>query len=79
MMALPSANITSAIQSGRRMPIMATRHDIESARLSMLEARKALEDYETLKGFASSCEHTMLAKIFSKATEIFLRLSASQR
>ena len=48
--------------------MMASRHDIESARLSMLEARKALEDYETLKGFASSCEHTRLTRVFTKAT-----------
>ena len=59
--------------------MMASRHDIESARLSMLEARKALEDYETLKGFVSSCEHTRLTQVFTKATETYLKLSASQR
>ncbi len=45
----------------------------------MLEARKALEDYETLEGFVSSGEHTMLTRIFTKATETFLRLSASHQ
>ena len=45
----------------------------------MLEARKALEDYETLKGFASSCEHTRLTQVFTKATQTYLKLSASQR
>ena len=58
---------------------MAPRHDIESARLSMLEARKALEDYETLHGFVSSCEHTRLTQVFTKATQAYLRLSTSQR
>ena len=58
---------------------MASPQDIESARLSMLEARKALEDYERLKGTASSGEHTRLMEAFTKATETYLKLSASQR
>jgi hypothetical protein len=45
----------------------------------MLEARKALEDYETLKGVAWSREHTRLTQVFTKATETYLKLSASQR
>ena len=55
------------------------RHDIECARLTMLEARKVLEDYETLKGVASSSEHSILTRVFTKATQTYLRLSASQR
>jgi hypothetical protein len=51
---------------------MASPHDIEPARLSMLAARKALEDYETLNGFASSCEHTRLTQVFTKATQTYL-------
>jgi hypothetical protein len=58
---------------------MDSANDVGSAKLSMLEARKVLDDYENLKGFASSCEHTKLAQIFSKAAETYLRLSASQR
>jgi hypothetical protein len=58
---------------------MASRQDIEFAWLRMLEARMALEDYEKLKGVASSCEHTRLTKAFTKATETYLKLSASQR
>ena len=61
------------------MPMMASRHDIESARLSTLEARKALEDYEALKGFTSAYEHTRLIQVFTKAAQTYLRLSASQR
>jgi len=57
---------------------MASPHDIESARLSMLEARKALEDYETLKGFVASVEHRMPVRVFTRATETYLALSASQ-
>ncbi len=53
--------------------------EIESASLRMLEARKVLDDYEKVMGFASSCEHTKLAQIFSRAAETYLRLSASQR
>jgi hypothetical protein len=58
---------------------MTSPHDIESARLSMLEARKALEDYERLKGVASSSQHIILTRVFTKATQTYLRLSASQR
>ena len=61
------------------MPMTAPRHEIESARLNMLEARKALEDYETLKGFVSSCEHKILTQVFTKATAHYLKLAASQR
>jgi len=45
----------------------------------MLEARKALENYETLKGFALSSEHKRLTEVFAKATATYLRLSASKR
>jgi hypothetical protein len=58
---------------------MASPHEIESARLNMLEARKALEGYERLKGFVSSIEHTRLTQAFTKASETYLKLSASQR
>ncbi len=58
---------------------MATPHDIETAKLRMLEARKALEDYETLRGIASSWEHKQMIQAFTKATETYLRLSARQR
>jgi hypothetical protein len=60
-------------------PIMASPHEIESARLSMVEARKALEDYETLKGYVSSSEHTRLTQVFTRATGAYLKLSASRR
>ena len=46
----------------------ASPDDIESARLSMLEARKVLADYETFKGVESSCEHMRLIQVFTKAT-----------
>ena len=58
---------------------MASPHEIESARLNMLEARRALEDHERLKGFVSSIEHTRLTQAFTKASETYLKLSASQR
>lgn len=58
---------------------MASLHDIESARRNMLAARKALADYETLKGYVSSCEHTKVIRIFTKATQTYLLLSTSRR
>jgi hypothetical protein len=58
---------------------MASPHEIESAKLYMLEARKALEDYETLKGTASRSEHTRLMQAFTEATKTYLKLSESQR
>lgn len=58
--------------------MMASPHDVESARLSMVEARKALEDYEALRGFVASVEHRMLIRVFTRATDNYLRLSASK-
>ncbi len=58
---------------------MASPPHVESARLNMLEARKALEDHEKLNGFVASGEHTKLIQVFTKATDIYLRLSASER
>lgn len=49
--------------------------DIEIARLRMVQARKALEDYEKLNGHSTSLEHEKLTKIFTRATEIYLRAS----
>jgi hypothetical protein len=57
---------------------MSSPHDIESARLRMLEARKALGDHEKLKGFATSSEYTKLKRVFTRATETYLRLSEGQ-
>ena len=70
---------TLANPEGKSRPTMGSPHDIESARLCMLEARKALEVYETLKGSASSGEHTRLMQAFTKATKTYLKLSATQR
>ena len=58
---------------------MASPHEIESARLNMLETRRALEDYERLHGVDSSLEHRRLTQAFNKASTTYLRLSASQR
>jgi hypothetical protein len=59
--------------------VMASPHEIESAKHSMLEARKVLEDYEKAKGFAFSCEHKRLTRAFTTATNTYLKLSAKQR
>jgi hypothetical protein len=56
---------------------MASRLDIEFAWLNVLEARQVLEDYEKLGGVARSLEHAKLAQAFTKATETYLKLSAS--
>jgi hypothetical protein len=58
--------------------IMASPHDIDSARLRMLEVRKALEDYETLEGVAWSCEYSWQIQVFSDASGTYLKLSANQ-
>jgi hypothetical protein len=57
---------------------MTSPHDIESARLTMLEVRKALEDYETLNGVASLSEYSWLIQVFSDASGTYLKLSANQ-
>jgi hypothetical protein len=54
-------------------------HAIESARLSMQEAQKAPENHERLHRYVPSEQHTLLIRIFNKATETYLSLSANQR
>ena len=58
---------------------MVSTHDIESAKLCMLQVRKELEDYETRKGHATCTEHIRLMQVFTKATETYLKVSASLR
>ena len=76
----PSANMTTSVpQSGRPTPIMVSRHDIECARLNMLEARKALDEYEVTYGYGRSPELQRLEREFSKATETYLRFLEEER
>ena len=42
----------------------------------MLDAREALENYQDANGFAPSCEHIRLTEALTKATEVYLTLSA---
>lgn len=60
-------------------PIFKNEKDLEPARLKMLGAREALEDYEKRVAFKGSMEHTRLEREFSKATEQYLRLSGNQK
>ena len=60
-------------------PIMSPLHTIEFARLRMLETRKALEDYEKMKGLGTSSEYIKLTHAFNKATEVYFMLSERQR
>jgi hypothetical protein len=55
---------------------MASSIEIESARLIMLDAREALEDYQNTKGFALSSELSRLTQAFAKATEAYLTISS---
>lgn len=50
--------------------------DVESARLSMMEARRVLEEYEARKDASSSKIHAILRNAFQKATHKYLRLSS---
>lgn len=75
----PFPNMISSATVGGTTLKMESLRVIKSARLSMLEARQALEDYERLKGAASASEHVMLNREFTKATQTYLRLSAHQR
>jgi len=56
-----------------------SRHDIETARLRMLELRQELDNHEKVNGFAASSEHQRLFQQFKKATRIYLQLTKTQR
>lgn len=73
-----SATIEGALVSGIMKPTP-SRQDIESARLRMLEARQALENYENANGRATTSEHMRLSLAFRKATQMYLKLSRTQR
>ena len=62
---------------GMSSPLSPT--DLELAKLRMLEARKALNDYEATHGFGGSIEHEKLEREFSKATETYLEMLAEER
>ena len=52
--------------------------EVEAARLQMMKARKALENYEKLKGHSASTEHMKLIKVFANSAKIYLRVSMSE-
>jgi hypothetical protein len=58
--------------------MMASREEIESARLIMLDARKALEEYQDAKGFAVTPELKRMAQAFAKAAEVYRTLSTQK-
>ena len=73
------SNMMSSATAGGSTLMMESVRRTESARLSMLESRKALEEYERRNGAASAPEHVMLVRVFTKASQTYLRLSAHQR
>lgn len=52
--------------------------EMEAAKVQMMNARKALEDYEKLNGHASSTEHMRLVKAFANSAKIYLKVSLSE-
>jgi hypothetical protein len=49
------------------------RESVESARVAMMEAREAVEDYEKLHGRHQTPEKTKLQLSFTKASSEYLR------
>jgi hypothetical protein len=49
--------------------------EVEVARVGMVKARKALDDYEEVNGYAQSAEHTKLSRNFNKSAESYLVMS----
>ena len=52
--------------------------EVEAAKLQMMKARKALENYEKLKGHSASTEHMRLIKVFATSAKTYLRVSMSE-
>jgi hypothetical protein len=52
--------------------------EVEAARVQMMNARKALEDYEKVKGHVASIEHMRLIRVFANSAKIYLRVSLSE-
>jgi len=58
--------------------MMVSPAQVEAARVQMMNARRALENYEKLKGHGASTEHTRLMTIFANSARIYLRVSMCQ-
>jgi hypothetical protein len=52
--------------------------EVEAAKVQMMNAREALEDYEKAKGHAASIEHMRLIRVFANSAKIYLRVSLSE-
>ena len=59
-------------------PMMVHPAEVEAAKVQMMMARKALEEYEKLYGHASSTEHMRLVKAFANSAKLYLRVSLSK-
>lgn len=49
--------------------------EVEAARVKMVKARKSLDGYEGIHGYASSAEHAALLKSFNQSAESYLLIS----
>ena len=54
---------------------MESRSEVESARLSMMEARRILEEYESQRDAMDPKVHSILIRTFQDASTKYLRLS----
>jgi hypothetical protein len=70
--------LPSRIKSGIALesrPVMFSPDEVEIARIEMAKARKAIDEYESIHGYASSLEHVKLVKNFNKSAESYLVMS----
>lgn len=52
--------------------------EVKAARVQMMKARQALENYEKIKGHSASTERLRLIKVFANTAKIYLRVSMSE-
>ena len=57
---------------------MASRSEIEDAKLKMLEARRVLEEYEARKNAKNNKVHAILRSAFERACSKYLKLSEKE-
>ncbi|HEX5412555.1 MAG TPA: hypothetical protein VFZ27_11955 [Terriglobia bacterium] len=74
----PSENGAHVEVEEESRQIMVRPAEVEAAKAQMMNARKALEDYENLNGHGSCTEHMKLVQAFANSAKVYLRVSISE-
>jgi hypothetical protein len=78
----PTWSAATEAEEGREAPsetrpLMFSPAELKAKNDEMVKARKAIDDYERIHGYAQSAEHTRLTRKFNQAAESYLLMSSA--